>query len=168
MRYEQRYLRPTRKLKIELIPKQAFCQNLRHGLVRFYWKDIMRVVHKRSNYLCATCGASGLNQGYRHPVEAHERWSFTEEDGKFVQTLVGIDALCPRCHLATHMGFAIHRNKQDEAVAHYIKVNHISRSAAKSDISLAFKQWHAHKDQKWTYDAAQGEKYLQDNGFVVD
>lgn len=52
------------------------------------------------------CGIYGKDakNNEDNQIEAHERWYY-DEDNK-IQKLVRLVALCKKCHLTTHMGFA--------------------------------------------------------------
>lgn len=95
-----------------------------------------------------------MDQTYNHPVECHETWSYSDIRGYSlthigIQTLESINALCPLCHLAKHMGFAKTIGKQDIAIKHYAKINKLSFKEVDADIKLAFKEWEERGKYKW-------------------
>jgi len=105
------------KLSIELIPKSCWCSNVRDHVSTEVWNMIRKDVYKKANYRCEIC--NGI--GDKHPVECHEIWYFF--DKKLIQKLIGMIALCPKCHLAKHPGSAQMRGLADIAIKQLMKVN---------------------------------------------
>lgn len=64
------------------------------------WDKIRKMVYRQAGYRCELCGESGIDQGYRWPVECHEVWDLDFETN--TQSLIGFIALCPRCHKVVH------------------------------------------------------------------
>lgn len=59
-----------------------------------------RDAYQRFDYKCAICGATDLEQGFGHPVEAHEIWDYDFDT--CTQYFEGLVALCPICHKVVH------------------------------------------------------------------
>ena len=74
-----------------------------------------------AGHVCEICGDSGLNQGRKHAVEAHEIWTY--DDANCVQTLERIHILCPRCHQVKHLGRTLKYGGGHKARAHIARVN---------------------------------------------
>ena len=96
------------RVSIELIPFEAQGFNVRSRVSAFNWERICTIVHKKRNkskpYRCEQCNHNGIDQGFPHPVECHEIWSF---DKKYrIQKLEGFVSLCPMCHKAKHFRLA--------------------------------------------------------------
>ncbi len=104
-------------LFIDLIPHSAWFSNLRSELNKENWDIVRKFIYARANNRCEICGGKGLN----HPVEAHERWGWDTKNK--IQVLIGIQALCPNCHEATHMGLAQIKGRYLEAKKHLKKIN---------------------------------------------
>ena len=81
------------KLIPELIPSNTWYNNVRSIVSKDEWDIIRRKSYKFANYKCQICGDSGINQGYKHPVECHEIWEF--DDKNKIQYLIGFISLCP-------------------------------------------------------------------------
>lgn len=131
-------------LYVDLIPKTSFFTNLRSELSQAQWDYIRKIVYKRAGYKCEICGG----QGEKWPVEAHERWSY--KDG--VQSLVGVQALCPSCHQATHIGLAEVNGKRDEAILQLMTVNGWSRERTEKHVNDAFSKWAERSKESWKLD----------------
>lgn len=74
--------------------------NPRNMMSQSEWDEIRRETYKKYDYKCAICSASGLDQGFNHPVEAHEIWDYDFDT--YTQHFEGLVALCPICHKIYH------------------------------------------------------------------
>ncbi len=131
------------KLTIELVPGTAWFSNLRSILPRADWDSLRHPVYRAAGYRCEVCGG----RGERHPVEAHEVWSY--EDTAHVQRLIQLIALCPACHEVKHIGFAGVRGRRSEATAHLKSVNGWSERRAEAYVRRAFREWGERTRHKW-------------------
>ena len=140
--------RPFQKkpLLLELVPSSSWGANLRSELPKKEWDRLRKSVYARSEGRCEVCGGSGS----LHPVEAHERWSY--DDGTRVQKLLGIEALCPRCHECRHLGRAINVGNGRRALAHLRKVNGWTKKEVDSHVEKAFETWERRSRESWTLD----------------
>lgn len=134
------------KLYIDMIPESSFCDNLRSGLDIKDWDLIRKAVYRFGKYKCEIC--SGV--GEKHPVEAHERWEFDSEN--LIQKLVGVSCLCPKCHQATHMGFARIQGKEQEAGEHLQVVNKWTEEEVNEHMVLADDTWQFRSKLSWKLD----------------
>lgn len=136
-------------LQIELVPKRAWGHNLRALIPATQWDKIKNAVFEQAGFHCEICHG----QGQRHPVECHERWTFDES--KRLQRLDGLIALCPRCHLAKHLGFAM-RNRSpedfDKIMAHLARVNGIGRDEADKYVEWVFAIQRRRANMAWVMD----------------
>ena len=134
------------RLTIELVPRNAWCNNLRSLLPSDKWDRLRKETYRRVNYCCEICGGKGPT----HPVECHEKWEY--DDKKHIATLVGLLGLCPACHETKHMGLAQLRGRGDIARKHLAKVNGITDAQARKMIADAFRVWHERDQYDWTTD----------------
>ena len=74
--------------------------NPRNMLETSEWNKIRKDCYQKYDYHCAICGQNGLEQGYNHPVKAHEKWDYDFD--KEVQYFEGVVPLCPICHKVIH------------------------------------------------------------------
>lgn len=120
------------RLAIELVPAQQWGDNLRTRLPRAQWDALRRACYAAAGHRCEVCGM----RGSRHPVECHERWEYDER--KRVQKLVGLIALCPRCHEVKHFGRAVATGNEMRALEHFARVNDLTPAAACDEVEAAF------------------------------
>lgn len=138
------YQNPT--LFIDLIPQNSWFTNLRSELTEEEWKNIKSYIYKRANYCCEICGGKGDN----HPVEAHERWEYNQDN--LTQKLIGIQALCPSCHLVTHFGSANVQGRHEEAKIHLLTINNWTEEEFEEHYDLSFSIWEYRSEFKWKID----------------
>jgi hypothetical protein len=141
------------KLTIELVPSSSWFSNVRSAVSSKEWDKIRKQVYAEAWHVCQICGGVGPN----HPVEAHEIWKY--DDKKLIQKLEGMIALCPKCHMVKHMGFANISGKRTIAENHFIEVNGLKRIKAQELINEAFELWAKRSKKKWTLDLICLEKY---------
>lgn len=118
--------------------------NLRSILSEDEWDDLRRAVYKRAGYRCEICGG----RGPKWPVECHEQWEFDDRD--HVQRLVGLIALCPKCHRAKHIGLTTSMGKLEEAVHHMMEVNGWTRQEVMRHIDRA--KMEAYERSRWIWE----------------
>lgn len=103
------------KLNFEIIPTSTWNYNLRTILSKKAWDVVRREAYARANGKCVICGAKAKR------LEAHERWSYDEENK--VQKLEDVIGICHNCHQVIHIGRTQLIGKEDEAIKHFEKVN---------------------------------------------
>lgn len=131
----------------ELVPAQQFGANLRAVLPTREWDRLRRACYAAAGNRCEVCGGAGR----RHAVECHERWAF--DDASRMQTLVGLVALCPACHEATHLGRAIAIGNGPRALVHLARVNAIDEGVLQVLVERVFALWeHRCSLGAWTLD----------------
>jgi hypothetical protein len=64
------------KLKIELVPKTSWYNNLRNLLPRSVWDKIRKETFDYYNHKCGICGAEGK-------LNCHEIWEFDDKNATF-------------------------------------------------------------------------------------
>ena len=131
-------------LTIELIPKTSFFKNLRSELKTSEWDTLRRAAYKKADYKCEICGGKGS----RHPVECHEIWDYVGSK----QILMGLIALCPKCHMVKHWGLTQLRGKEHVAFAHLKKVNNWNDQQAQEHMRESIELWHQRNKIKWELD----------------
>lgn len=144
-------------LTVELVPRTAWASNVRTLVRPVEWEVCKRFVRERSGDQCEICGG----RGRRWPVECHETWAYDDET--LTQTLTGLIALCPNCHLVKHLGFAEQRGQLDSALHHLQVVNHWNRREALAYSEACFDLWLRRSKYPWTLDIS----YLETLGIDV-
>lgn len=133
-------------LSVELVPKTCFWTNVRSNVSRAEWETCKDFVKKRSGSRCEICGG----RGKRYPVDCHEIWEYDDE--RWIQTLVGLIALCPACHEVKHMGRTIGIGNGDRAIAHLCRINGWNGAQAEAYCMRAFHIWKLRSQHQWELD----------------
>jgi hypothetical protein len=110
------------------------------------WTRIKRMAYRKAHYRCEVCDGVGP----QWPVECHEIWAY--DDGRRIQKLASMTALCPACHEVKHMGLAESRGRVNEALLHLAKVNGWALSDARYYAQDAFEVWARRSLHLWTLD----------------
>lgn len=147
------------KLTIELVPSTSWYSNIRSNVTKAEWDIIRKKSYKVADYRCEVCGDKGTNQGFKHPVECHEIWSY--DDQTHIQKLEGLISLCPLCHKTKHIGLAFIKNQGDRVVNHMMKVNNLTHSETERYISESFATFDTRSSYNWVIDISYLEKYLE-------
>lgn len=147
------------KLTIELVPSSSWYSNVRTNVSQSEWDVIRKKSYRSANYKCEICGDSGINQGYRHPVECHEVWEY--DDKRKIQKLKSLISLCPNCHKVKHAGLScIVNGEKDIVINQLVKVNGMSLKQAKQYLKFSFDVYYKRSKYDWKLDIS----YL--NSFV--
>ncbi len=137
------------KLKIELVPKTSWYDNLRKYTDKNDWDKIRKQTYVNYEHKCGICG----NEEGR--LNCHELWEY--DDKKHIQKLVGFIALCDMCHHVKHIGLAgilAERGElnYEKVVEHFVKVNECDSDTFKKHRKKAFEQWRERSSHKWQID----------------
>lgn len=145
-------------LTIEMVPSTSWYSNVRSNVTTEKWDAIRRKCYSRANNKCEICGDVGTNQGFVHKVECHEIWDY--DDSTLTQKLIGLIALCPYCHKTKHVGLATIRGEEEIVIKQLMKVNKITRKAAKEYITKSFEKYHNRSKFKWELDITMLGDYI--------
>jgi len=127
--------------------------NVRAVLTAKQWNALRGIVADHAYNVCEICGGVGP----AHPVECHEIWDYNEKAA--TQTLTGMIALCPSCHMVKHFGFARISGKEEQALKHFMKVNGLKKKGAEKAITEAFEIWRKRSLIDWKLDLSGLKKY---------
>jgi len=148
------------RLTAELVPTGTWGANLRSLLPPSGWNRLRRWSYGEARNVCDICGDSGLNQGRTHAVECHEVWEY--DDVRKVQTLVGVQALCPLCHCTKHYGRSLRVGMARKVRDQLKKVNGWTEDYAKDYESMIFQIHGMRSAYRWTVDIESAlARYLQ-------
>jgi len=132
------------KLSIELVPKTSWYNNLRDILTSSEWEQCKKYSKQQSNGVCIICGG----KGEQWATECHEEWKY--DDKTNIQSLSNILALCPKCHLVKHIGYAQISGKYKIAFEQFKKINEIKNNSIANDyIEGVFELWSRRSSKKW-------------------
>ena len=107
------------KLTFEMVPEECWYSNLRSILKPKDWDIVRRDAYARANGRCTICGR------YTKRLEAHEKWSYDEENA--LQKLEDVVALCHRCHEVKHISRTQLIGRGMEAMEQFMRVNKCSQ-----------------------------------------
>lgn len=134
------------RLTVELVPSAQWGSNLKQALKGKRWDTLRKETYRRAGHRCEVCGGVGQ----RHPVEAHEVWSYDE--GRGVQRLERLVALCPACHEVKHIGRAVKIGRESEAAAHLAAVNGWTLEETRRYLREERARWNRRNDIAWMLD----------------
>jgi len=134
------------RLNVELVPETCFFKNLRSELNKADWDVLRKQTYKACDYRCEICGGKGK----KWPTECHEIFHY--DDTEHVQTLIGLEGLCPLCHSVKHFGHTQLRGAADEALKHMAKVNECTYAECIKYLEGVFKLWEQRSTHQWSQD----------------
>jgi 5-methylcytosine-specific restriction endonuclease McrA len=138
------------KLAIELVPTTCFWSNVRSTVKAKDWDKIRFITYAEANHTCEICGENGIDQGYRHRVECHEIWKY--DDRRKIQKLIGLIALCPKCHIVKHFGRATATGNQGMAMKRLQEINNWSHKDAVTYLATSYEQQKERSRHQWMLD----------------
>lgn len=138
------------KLTVELIPKTCHFSNVRTMVKSSEWDKIRHISYNIANHKCEICQDTGLNQGYKHPVECHEVWDY--DDTTKVQKLIKLVSLCVLCHQVKHIGRAMAMGRQTICFRKLAVVNKWTRPQIDAHIIESFAVYKERSQHEWTLD----------------
>jgi len=141
-------------LDFELVPRTAWFSNVRSMVSKNDWDILRKECYMQAGHVCEICGGKGP----KHPVEAHEVWAYN--DKAKIQKLIRLIALCPACHDVKHIGNAIIRAKEndalhhviDELLRHFLVVNNVSEAEASKAFENAMNVFEKRSKHEWSCD----------------
>ena len=126
------------RLHAAMLPASTWGSNLRGILTRAQWDHLRATVCDAAGDRCEICRAEVWVDGRRRRPDCHELWAFElEDDGRHVQRLVRLIALCPDCHRTQHVGHAVAEGEDDLVIRHLCKVNGWTHEQAIADLDQA-------------------------------
>jgi hypothetical protein len=147
-------MKKTIKLIPELIPRTSFFKNLRSMLTSEQWDIIRKATYQKASHRCEICDADGR-------IECHEIWEYNDNEKNSIQKLVGLIALCPKCHEVKHLGFAQLNGRLKEAMRHMSKINGMTNKETERIVIKAFGLWEKRSEKKWELDISELDKLMQ-------
>ena len=134
------------RLILELVPLHSFQKNLRAILSQTQWDILRKQIYSEAYNACEVCDTNNV------ALHCHEVWSY--DDQTHTQKLERMMALCPPCHLAKHMGYAMTTGKYEDALHHLMKVNDIPEKEAKEYVHHEFQVWSQRSHFHWALDVS--------------
>jgi len=85
------------KLRIQLVPKRLWDQNLRKAIGKGRWDKLWRQLIKEDGARCAICEKTETLHG-------HEVWAYREKGAAGTAKLLRVQIICINCHDICHWG----------------------------------------------------------------
>ena len=143
-------------LHIELIPQPCWFINLRTQVSKKDWDKIRHGVYDQQKMICAKCHEK------KEVLEAHEVWNYDEK--AHVQKLVDIIGVCKKCHCVIHFGRTQMMGYGQDAIQHYLDVNHATMVDFEIERLQAQEKWlRRNKITDWKLDVS----FVENQGIVV-
>jgi hypothetical protein len=120
-------------LTIQLVPQPLWYKSLNKLLPRDAWDTVRRSVYRQYQHHCAHCGAG------KQMMFCHERWLYDDE--QHVARLDGFEAVCKRCNLVTHLGYATVSGQTEGLMEHFCQVNGCDEAAFHAHRHEAGARW---------------------------
>ena len=116
------------------------------------WDVVRKDAYLRADGKCMICSRKATR------LEAHERWSYDEENG--IQKLEDVIAVCHACHSVIHIGRTQLLGDEEKAIAHFCKVNKCSYADYIKELGKANEQ-HRRRNQisEWGVDLEYLKRY---------
>lgn len=144
-----------KKLNFELVPDGCWYSNLRIVLSKKQWDFLRKDAKERAQGKCMICGRKTPR------LEAHERWSYDEENG--IQKLEDIIAVCHDCHSVIHIGRTQLKGNVIRAENHYMKVNGCSYVEMRKELGIANEvQKRRNLVSEWKLDLSYLKRYINE------
>ncbi len=143
------------KLDFELVPDGCWGYNLRSVLKKEGWDAIRKSAYARADGRCMICGAPSSR------LEAHEVWSYSVLEGRGVQKLENVIALCSACHAVVHIGRTQLKGDVRAAEEHFMRVNGVTYAEYRKALGEANKK-HSELNRigEWSFDLSKLKEFL--------
>ena len=110
------------------------------------WDVLRKKVYADYKHTCGICGSGGQ-------LSCHEIWEY--DDGKHIQKLTGLIALCELCHRVKHIGLAQLEGYRgnlafEKVIEHFMQVNNCDRTTFKKNCDEAFALFEKRSKHQWT------------------
>lgn len=125
------------KLHADMLPSTTWGSNIRGLVSAREWDRIRLPICAAAQNRCEVCGYQRREMGRVRRPDCHELWVFEVRDGRRVQRLDRLIALCRSCHSVQHMGRAAARGKNELTIRTLQRVNRWTREQARADIDAA-------------------------------
>jgi hypothetical protein len=131
----------------ELVPKPLWGISAYRLLGRGKaWKAIRQAALEAAGQRCCICRSTGSG------LTCHERWAYDDRRG--IAMLTGFQIHCRNCDAVTHMGRAAARGLAEHAMAHFCRVNGVTKEKAREAFSSAMSVWRSRNRRAWTTEVA--------------
>lgn len=154
------------QLRAGLLPSSTWGSNLRGVFSREDWDALRIPVCTAAGNVCEVCGAETyMDNGRKRRPDCHELWVFEHEDGRNIQRLGRLIALCPDCHRVQHVGLAELNGETGPVIAKLREVNHWTERQAELELDRAWAEYERRERYRWDLDLAVLSESVTIDGF---
>jgi hypothetical protein len=154
------------QLRADLLPSSTWGSNLRGVFSREEWDALRIPVCTAAGNLCEVCGAEvHMDNGRKRRPDCHELWIFERRDGRNIQRLNRLIALCPDCHRAQHIGLAGVNAETGLVIAKLRAVNNWTEAQAQQELNRAWGEYERRQRCRWDLDLSALREALTIDGF---
>jgi hypothetical protein len=134
------------RLKVNMVPKLLYRNNLRRALPKTAWTELRRRLIEERGCVCEVCGAAIPNPS---DVDAHEEWDYDTGKRPPRATVTRILLACPKCHATVHFGLQyglvktgkLPARQLEVIAAHFCAVNKVGSAMFDEHVSAATERW---------------------------
>jgi hypothetical protein len=147
---------PHLRLKIELIPRPLWGQNMRAekfmGVTQ--WRKLRATLLEKAKPGCAICDSQ------KGSLQGHEEWDYVEGKSSGIAVLKRINLVCQDCHSIHHIGRThrllmagvITKATWDRLIEHFLHVNNCDMAMWEQHGREAKSNWDRRSKLTWTID----------------
>lgn len=141
------------QLKCDLLPASTWGSNLRGVFSPRDWDTLRIPVCTAADDVCEVCGAETYtDDGRKRRPDCHELWTFEHHNGRNVQRLDRLIALCPDCHRAQHIGLAEVNGETGLVITKLCEVNAWTTAQATLEMNRAWAEYEHRQRYHWDLD----------------
>ncbi len=145
------------KLKVELVPKTSWYNNVRGEIPRRVWDKIRTNICISQKHTCGICWAEGK-------LNCHEIWEY--DDINHIQELKDFIALCNLCHHVKHIGYASILASQgklnmQEVEDHFMRINNCDLQTFRKQVVEAMIQYNERSKHEWQLSLGKYEEQIR-------
>jgi hypothetical protein len=140
-------------LRAGLLPSATWGSNLRGVFSREDWDRLRIPVCTAAGDRCEVCGAQVFtDSGRPRRPDCHELWTFEHKNGRNIQRLDVLIALCRDCHRVQHVGLAGVQGETDAVIAKLQAVNGWTQPQAQQEVARAWTEYERLERYSWDLD----------------
>ena len=135
-----------------MLPPSTHGSNIRGIVTATTWDALRIPVADAAGGTCHICGTRPMRRGRAARPDCHEKWTFHWQDGRPVQALERLVALCPGCHEVQHSGRAFMRGRLKPVIDRLQQLNGWRSDQAADDVHRAAARCRVLDQYRWDLD----------------
>jgi hypothetical protein len=154
------------QLRADLLPASTWGSNLRGVFSADVWDKLRIPICTAAGNRCEVCGAEAfMDNGRRCRPHCHELWIFEHKNGRHVQRLDTLIALCPDCHRVQHIGLAGINSETGAVIAKLCEVNCWTQQQAQRELNRAWAAYEQRQRYRWDLDLSALREIVTIDGY---